>query len=140
MGISAPAEIVDDRIRTWFLYWMVTEDDVQTPLYIGVTSSMERRAIEHKCRLVPRLMAMKPRDKYLLMPVKKIVGNFAAARSSETIEIMFQRDAGHRLANIVTPMVLPKNRVLISRECIDIPFSLLLKSKRLAKLRAEAGL
>lgn len=129
-----------NRIRTWFLYWIVTEDDVQTPLYVGVTSSMERRAIEHKCRLVPRLMTMKPRDKYLLIPVKKIVGNFAAARSAETIEILFQMDSGHNLANIVRPIVLPKNRVVISKEIIDIPFSLLLKSARLAKLRAEAGL
>jgi predicted GIY-YIG superfamily endonuclease len=140
MSGSAPAEIVNDRIRTWFLYWIVTEDDVQAPLYIGITSSMKRRAIEHKCRLVPRLMTMKPRDNYLLMPVKKLVGNFAAARSAETIEIMFQRDSGHKLANIVTPMVLPNNRVLVSKEFIDIPFSLLQKSKHLAKLRAEAGL
>jgi len=114
-----------ERIRTWYVYWIVAPDEVDTPLYIGVTSDLKRRGREHRCsKAIAAVSAACPRDLYYIYAVKKIVGNYSAALRAETTEILLTSVDPNKLVNKRCPRTMPSDCVLISRVFLDPPDSI----------------
>lgn len=112
----------NESIKTWYVYWIVAESDRATPLYVGVTTKSSRRAREHKCRLSRKLNVIKKADRYLLVPVKKVIGNFAAARACEAREIASLLSSGFSLANAICQKQEPKGVLSFVEEQVNTLF------------------
>lgn len=92
--------MVGPQLRDWTIYWIASASDAAIPLYVGVTSDVNRRLRQHKSSGIISLVRRRYGiDDAVLLAARHLTATASAARHWESIEIRFAQQLNGRLLN-----------------------------------------